>query len=192
MIPHYSVKATGHGVWRPSKKLRALGFETVELGFDGSEARAKAAELNALAAEAVEATEAAAFAEAAAEAIERAEDALNGHAHSEGIGPILRSPDPDRSSPYPEADFRPYRGGIRGPREVIEMEIIEGREWRETRSPDGVRCWVASLHEAVSTPAQTPSKPVAVPSAKTADDLSIPAFLRRPLQQPEQTPALAA
>lgn len=35
--------------------------------------------------------------------------------------------------------------GIIGPREVIQAEIIAGREWREVISADGVRCYVTAL-----------------------------------------------
>jgi hypothetical protein len=37
-IPYYVVKVSGHGHWQPSQALRALGFASVDLGFDGPEA----------------------------------------------------------------------------------------------------------------------------------------------------------
>jgi hypothetical protein len=48
-IPYYAVKVNGHGHWQPSGELRALGFKSIDLGFDGPEAWAKAKELNGIA-----------------------------------------------------------------------------------------------------------------------------------------------
>jgi hypothetical protein len=47
-IPNYTIKADGHGYWQPSTASRALGFRSVDCGFDCAEARAKAQELNAV------------------------------------------------------------------------------------------------------------------------------------------------
>jgi hypothetical protein len=43
----YSVQVNGHGYWRPGAALRRLGFQRVDCGFDGPEARAAAERLNA-------------------------------------------------------------------------------------------------------------------------------------------------
>jgi hypothetical protein len=167
-IPHYGVKATGHGVWRPSKQMRALGFETVDLGFDGPEAKAKAAQLT----------------QAAASKAQEAQDYAPGdHAHSEGIRADSPLPDSNLASPYPEGDFRAYRGGIRASREVIEMEVIDAYDWQEVVSPDGVRCYIALPAAAPPTIEQPPMPTPA--QYLIPDDLSMPEFLRRPLPRPE-------
>jgi hypothetical protein len=178
-IPHYSVKATGHGVWRPGKKLRALGFETVDLGFDGPEAKAKAAQLN----------------QGAASKAQEAQDyAPDDHAHSEGIRADSPLPDSNLASAYPEGDFRPYRGGIRASREVIEMEVIDAYDWQEVVSPDGVRCYVAipaaraGDGDRSAAPPTIEQPPMPTPARYLIPaDLSIPDFLRRPLPRPEPT-----
>ena len=41
-IPNYTIRANGHGYWQPSAASRSLGFTSVDCGFDGDEARAKA------------------------------------------------------------------------------------------------------------------------------------------------------
>jgi len=46
LIPNYTIKANGHGYWQPSATSRALGFASVDCGFDGDEARLKARALN--------------------------------------------------------------------------------------------------------------------------------------------------
>jgi hypothetical protein len=51
-IPCYVVEATGKAYWRPSRVLRRLGFKTVALGFDDTQARARALAMNAKAREA--------------------------------------------------------------------------------------------------------------------------------------------
>jgi hypothetical protein len=43
----YTVQINGHGVWQPGAELRRMGFERVDCGFDGPEARAAAAALDA-------------------------------------------------------------------------------------------------------------------------------------------------
>lgn len=43
----YSVRINGHGYWQPGAALRRLGFQLVDCGFDGPEARAQAERLNA-------------------------------------------------------------------------------------------------------------------------------------------------
>jgi hypothetical protein len=45
-IPYYVVKVSGHGHWQPSQALRAFGFASVDLGFDGPEAWKEADRLN--------------------------------------------------------------------------------------------------------------------------------------------------
>jgi hypothetical protein len=178
-IPHYSVKATGHGVWRPSKQMRALGFETVDLGFDGPEANAKAAQLS----------------QAAASKAQEAQDYAPGdHAHSEGIRPDSSPAGANLASPYPEGDFRPYRGRICASREVIEMEVIDAYDWQEVVSPDGVRCYVAlpaaraGDGDRSAAPPTIEQPPMPTPAQYLIPaDLSIPQFLRRPLPRPEPT-----
>lgn len=44
-IPNYTVKADGHGYWQ-SAGSRALGFKSVDCGFDREEARSKGRALN--------------------------------------------------------------------------------------------------------------------------------------------------
>lgn len=51
-IPYYSLKTNGHGYWQPSAELRKLGFTSVDCGFDGPDAWARAEELNSAAREA--------------------------------------------------------------------------------------------------------------------------------------------
>jgi hypothetical protein len=43
----YVVRINGHGIWQPGAGLRRMGFERVDCGFDGTEARAAAAALDA-------------------------------------------------------------------------------------------------------------------------------------------------
>jgi hypothetical protein len=45
-IPCYVVEATGKAYWRPSRVVRRLGFKTVALGFDDTQARARALAMN--------------------------------------------------------------------------------------------------------------------------------------------------
>jgi hypothetical protein len=47
-IPYYTVIA-GRGYWRPTPKMRLLGFQIVRCGTDGPEAWALAAEWNTMA-----------------------------------------------------------------------------------------------------------------------------------------------
>ena len=45
-VPNYTVKANGHGYWQPGAASRALGFTSIDCGFDGEDARSKATALN--------------------------------------------------------------------------------------------------------------------------------------------------
>jgi hypothetical protein len=45
-IAHYHITLDGHGRWRPSTALRALGFRAVDLGLNGPSAWAEAERLN--------------------------------------------------------------------------------------------------------------------------------------------------
>ena len=45
-IAYYTVKVTGHGYWQPSQAIRDLGFQSVDCGYDGRDAWAKAEHLN--------------------------------------------------------------------------------------------------------------------------------------------------
>jgi hypothetical protein len=42
-----------------------------------------------------------------------------------------------------KADFADRGSGIRAPARVINTEAVDDRDWRESVSPDGVRCLVA-------------------------------------------------
>jgi hypothetical protein len=41
-LAYYTAKVGGHGHWQPSADLRALGFKSVDCGFDGPDAWARA------------------------------------------------------------------------------------------------------------------------------------------------------
>ena len=43
-IPYYTVRRNGRGFWEPTKRMRALGFQSVPCGDDGPSAWALANE----------------------------------------------------------------------------------------------------------------------------------------------------
>ena len=55
---------------------------------------------------------------------------------------FIHSPGCNFRPPIPSR--KPSRGII-GPKRVIQVEIVDGRDWREVVSPDGARCYVTQL-----------------------------------------------
>jgi Enoyl-CoA hydratase/isomerase len=49
------------------------------------------------------------------------------------------------SGSFVSTDWSKRSRGIVGPRDVIQIEIIDRHDWREVESPDGVLCYVTRL-----------------------------------------------